>query len=114
MAKSVLVVIREDPSAGHRAAEALRIALGLSTGSYELSIILLENARLLLSQDLGDLEEIEILEKHLPVLKELEIPFYLPLHSSQTFQLDTGFLITEESHDSLTHRMARADAVLVF
>jgi hypothetical protein len=105
MPKNLVVLIREDPSLTHRASEALRIALGLSTGSNPLSIILLDNARHL---------DGEILEKHLPVIKNLEIPILIPIDSRKNFSLDEKFTIQESSPSQIASLIAQADRVLTF
>jgi len=48
---SIIVLIRADPRQSGRAVEALRIALGLGTGDNPLTVILLDNAPLLLAED---------------------------------------------------------------
>ena len=74
MFPSIVVVIQEDPLHTHRAVEALRIALGLSTGGNPLSIVLLGEAPLLLADDTDNVVDAEILEKYLPSIKQLETP----------------------------------------
>ena len=47
MPEKIVVLLREDPMTTGRPVEGLRIALGLSTGSNPLTIILLGKARIL-------------------------------------------------------------------
>ena len=77
MAKKIAVVIREDPRTTHRPVEALRIALGLVAGTHDTTVVLLNDAIRLLSDDLDDVVDMEILEKYLPSIEHLEIPFIL-------------------------------------
>jgi len=114
MSFTILVIIKQDPFASHRAAEGLRIAMGLSTGTSTLSIILLGKARSLLTDDFFDAIDAEILEKHLPVIQELKIPIIVPLGTSQSFTLDPGFSVTEASLSSLNTQITASDRVLVF
>ena len=114
MPKAIVVLIREDPSKTHRASEALRIALGLSTGPNPISIILLDNARQLISEDAYDLPDGEILEKHLPVIKNLEIPIIIPLGSRETFPIDEEFTIQESSPSQMASLLGQAERVLAF
>lgn len=114
MPKQLVVLIREDPNTTHRASEAIRIALGLSTGPNPISIILLDNARLLVTDDAYDLPDGEILEKHLPVLKSLEIPIILPEGSRETFSLDEEFRIQESSSSQMASLLEQSDSVLAF
>ena len=114
MPKQLVVLIREDPAKSHRASEAIRIALGLSTGPNPISIVLLNNARQLVSDEAYELPDGEILEKHLPVIKNLEIPIILPIGSRETFSIDEEFSIQESSSSQMSALLEQADRVLVF
>ena len=114
MPKQLVVLIREDPTTTHRASEAIRIALGLSTGPNPISIILLDNARHLVSEDAYDLPDGDILEKHLPVIKNLEIPIILQEGSREIFSLDEEFMIQESSSSQIASLLEQADRVLAF
>ncbi len=114
MPKQLVVLIRDDPTTSHRASEAIRIALGLSTGPNPISIILLNNARQLVTDDAYDLPDGEVLEKHLPVIKNLEIPIFLPLGSRDSFPIDDEFTIQESSSSQMATLLQQADRVLAF
>src|SRR4029077_20990983 len=75
MAKRIAVVISEDPFVTARPVKALRIALGLCAGDHEMTVVLLGRAPLLLMQDTEKIVDDDILEKYLPSLKQLSIPF---------------------------------------
>lgn len=112
MPPSIVVVIREDPQKSHRAVEALRIALGLSTGENPMTVVLLGQAPRLLSEDPEDVVDGEILEKYLPSFKQLEIPF--AILSGSGFDLDPDFKVKELSEEAIRSLVAEADRVLVF
>ena len=114
LCRRVLFVIRADPRQSGRAVEALRIALGLGTGDNPLTVILLDNAPLLLAEDTDDVVDVEILEKHLPVFKEFKMPFVLQHNSRTRFSLDSEFEIGETSDTEITASIAAADRVLAF
>ena len=95
MAPSIVVVIRDDPRKTHRPVEGLRIALGLSTGGNPLTVLLLGQAPLLLTEDLEDIVDAEILEKHLPALKDLQIRFLVTKGASSRFEIDPDFQLQE-------------------
>jgi len=114
MSLKIIVLIKQDPFASHKAAEGLRIALGLSTGTSELSIILLGKARILLTEDIEEAQEADVLEKHLPVVQDLEIPIAVPEGTSRSLSLDPGFTVTELSLSSLEAKITNADRVLIF
>lgn len=114
MPPSIVVVIREDPTKTHRAVEALRIALGLSTGENPMTVVLLGQAPLLISEDAEELVDGDILEKYLPSFKQLETPFILRSGAVSGFELDPEFKVRESSDDAIRAMIANADRVLVF
>jgi sulfur relay (sulfurtransferase) DsrF/TusC family protein len=114
MPPSIVVVIREDPHKTHRAVEALRIALGLSTGENPMTVVLLGQAPWLISEDPEDIVDGEILEKYLPSFKQLGIPFVLLSGSGSGFNLDPDFKVSELSKEAIQSMVAGADRVLVF
>jgi len=114
MPPSVVVVIREDPQKSHRAVEALRIALGLSTGENPLLVILLDQAPLMISKEPEDIVDGEIMEKYLPSFKYLKIPFSVPISSGALFDLDPEFNVKELSEEAIRVAIASSDCVLVF
>ncbi|MDH3504787.1 MAG: DsrE family protein [Nitrospirota bacterium] len=114
MPKNLVVLIREDPTHTPRASEAMRIALGLSTGPNPIKIVLLDNARHLISDDAYDLPDGEILEKYLPAIKNLELPIVVPIGSGKTFSLDQDFTIQESTPSQIASLVSQADRVLTF
>ena len=114
MAPSILVLIQSNPLVTHRPTEGLRIALGLSTSTTSLTIVLLEQARLLLTRQASDVVDAEILERHLPVIQELQLAIVVPAGSSADFTMDQDFAIREVSQSEITSLLYQADRVLVF
>jgi hypothetical protein len=97
-----------------RAVEALRIALGLGTGTNPLTIVLQDQAPLLLANETDDLEDAEILEKHRPVFKELGISFLVPPGAAARFDLNPDFNVREVPDTEAAAVISHADRVLVF
>jgi hypothetical protein len=114
MPASITVVVRCDPRKTHRAAEAVRIALGLATGPNPVTIVLLENAPLLLSEEHEDLVDAEVLEKHLPVLRELGVCLVVPSGTRDQVSLNSDWEIREASMDDIRQVIAESDRVLAF
>jgi len=81
MSKRVAVVISEDPTVTHRPVEALRIALGLCAGDHETTVVLLGRAPFLLTDEIDDVVDVEILEKYRPSFAYLAVPFILEADS---------------------------------
>ncbi len=113
MAKSVAVVIQEDPTHTHRPVEALRIALGLVAGSHRVTVVLLGESVRLLSEDLDDIVDVDILEKYLPSIKQLEIPFLLQTEA-ESLPLHTDFHVTYANDTDIRHLISSSDRTLVF
>lgn len=114
MPKNIVVLIREDPQKSHRAAEAVRIALGLSTGPNPLTIILLDKAKVLVSEEAYDLPDGEMLEKYLPVIQNLQIPILLNRDPHTPLTLDPEFSVKTVSDAEITNILGEADRVLAF
>lgn len=113
MPKNLAVVIREDPRVSHRPVEALRIALGLAAGSHNITVVLLGEAVRLLSEDSDDIVDVDILEKYLPSLEQLEIPFLLQ-HDRPLVELRGGFKTRNESDERIHQFVQSVDSALVF
>ena len=111
---SILVLIQSNPMETHRPTEGLRIALGLSTGSASLTVVLLGQARMLLTEEASDVVEADILERHLPVIQELELPIVLPEGTREIYSIDPDFTVREASHSGITSLLCQSDRVLVF
>ncbi len=98
----------------HRPTEGLRIALGLSTGAATLTIVLLGQARLLLTDKASEVIEADILERHLPVIQELRLDLVVPEGSANDFSLDGEFAIREVPQSGIVTLLLQADRSLVF
>jgi hypothetical protein len=98
----------------HRAVEALRIALGLSTGENPLTIVLLGEAVRLIAEDIDDIVDTEILEKHRPVFAELKTPFVIEHGHRLSDEIDESFTVREASPEAIADVIASADRVLSF
>jgi len=113
MAKTIAVVIQEDPRKTHRPVEALRIALGLTAGSHTTTVVLLGEAPRLLTEETDDIIDVDILEKYLPSIEHLGIPFIIPASTNQ-FRIRNEFPIRRESDDALRTFVGSMDCTLVF
>ena len=113
MAKKVAVVIHEDPLKTHRPVEALRIALGLSAGSHQTTVVLIGEAARLLSEDTDDIIDSDILEQYLPSLNQLAVPFVL--HSSTSASsIRKEFTARYDTDEKIRALLASMDRTLIF
>jgi sulfur relay (sulfurtransferase) DsrF/TusC family protein len=113
MAKKIAVVIREDPRQTHRPVEALRIALGLVAGTHDTTVVLLNEAVRLLSEDLDDVIDMEILEKYLPSIEHLEIPFIVQSDADRSL-VQNQFAVQYQTAEYIRHFLTDVDRTLVF
>lgn len=113
MSKTIAVVIQEDPRKTHRPVEALRIALGLVAGSHKTTVILLNEASRLLSHDIDDVVDVEILEKYLPSVQHLGIPFILHAHVDRS-SIVPHFSVTYETDEAIHAFIESVDRTLRF
>lgn len=114
MPDKITVVIRENPLRSGRAVEALRIALGLGAGERPISVVLLEKAPQLLSEDRDEVVDLDILDKYLPSFQHLETDFLVPPGAIKDFSIEPGFRVTETDPDELRRHLLSAKRVLVF
>ena len=113
MAKNVAVVIQEDPRNTHRPVEALRIALGLASGSHVTTVVLLGEAARLLGDETDDIIDVDILEKYLPSIEQLGIPFILPAEPHHV-PIRHGFSFRRENDRTISSIIQSMDCALVF
>ena len=114
MPHTVTVVIREDPQRSHRAVEALRIALGLGAGEDRLTVMLLDQAPSLLSEDRDEIVDAEILEKYLPSFQHLGTEFIVPSGTGSRLTFEEGLTVRELPISEIQQRIASSDHILVF
>jgi hypothetical protein len=113
MSKHVAVVIAEDPTTTHRPVEALRVALGLCAGDHDTTIVLLERAPLLLTDETDDVVDVDILEKYRPSLAQLNVPFIVE-SGTATDGLLEEFSVTQKSRGEIRTFLQSCDRTLVF
>lgn len=113
MSKRIAVVISEDPIETARPVEALRIALGLYAGDHETSVVLLGRSPLLLMRDTEKIVDVDILEKYLPSIKQLSIPFIVEPGIAMDAWSD-DFFVTTRTVDEIRQFIRTVDRSLVF
>jgi sulfur relay (sulfurtransferase) DsrF/TusC family protein len=113
MPKRVALVISGDPCKSHRPVEALRIALGLCAGEHETTVILLDQAPLLLTEETDDIIDVDILEKYLPSLSQLRVPFLVEAGAFEK-PLRPEFTVSPVSPEEIRGFLRTADRSLVF
>ncbi|BFU94700.1 MAG: hypothetical protein NTNFB02_14220 [Nitrospira sp.] len=113
MAKRIAVVITEDPRETHRPVEALRIALGLSAGDHETTVVLLGPATRLLTEDTDDVIDVDILERYRPSFQQLAVRFVVDDTSVPTALLP-GYAVEPRSRQDIQSLLRAAERTVIF
>jgi len=115
MANSILVLIKSNPLESHRPVEAIRIALGLVSGEHTVTVVLLNQAPLLLSNDTEDLIDGDLLQKYLPTFKELGQTFFVEENALKAhLPKGSGYSIQTISFDKIVGLLQQASRFLIF
>lgn len=115
MPESVIVLIKSNPLESHRPVEALRIALGLVSGEHSVSVVLLNQAPLLLSDDADHLVDGDLLQKYLPSFKGLGQTFLVEDNALKTCLSEgSDYAIKAVSVENISGLIQRADRFFIF
>lgn len=115
MADSILVLIKSNPLKSHRAVEAIRIALGLVSGEHAVTVVLLNQAPLLLADDTEELIDGDILQKYLPTFKELGQTFFVEENALKAhLPKGSDYTIQNVSFDQIADLVQRAGRFFIF
>ena len=115
MTDAILVLIKSNPLESHRPVEAIRIALGLASGDHTVVIVLLNQTPLLLADDTEDLVDGDILQKYLPVFKEMGQTFFVEEGSLHAHPIEgSDYKIHAVSFDKITEMIRQAGRFFIF
>ena len=111
----IIFLIRSNPCESHRPAEAIRIAAGLGTGNNSIKIILSGESVRVLSPDEEDLEDMDIIEKFLPIIEDWEIPLYVDKDSLSGIDLKKSpYAFRTVDSEGVSEILAGGNSVFVF
>ena len=111
----IIFLIRSSPYESHKPAEAIRIAAGLGTGNNSIKVILSGESVRILSQDEDDLEDIDIIEKFLPIIKDWEIPLYVDKRSLAGIDLKRSpYAYRTVDNEEVSEILAGGHSIFVF
>jgi hypothetical protein len=115
-ARRILVLITGDPMTSAQPGEAIRIALGLGSGTHTVSVVLRGPAIGLLFPEAEDSACADDVEKYLPSLAEaLELGFYVDRDALKGRAVDeSDFRLIPVDAPAIADLMAQADRSLVF
>ncbi|MFZ5877444.1 MAG: DsrE family protein [Nitrospirota bacterium] len=114
--RRILVLVTGDPMTSARPGEAIRIALGLGSGTHTVTVVLRGPAVGLLFPEAEDSACAEEVEKYLPSLAEaLEPGFYVDRDALKGRDPgDSDFRMIPVDARAIAELMAQADRVITF
>jgi len=115
-ARRILVVITGDPMSSARPGEAIRIALGLGSGTHTVSVVLRGPAAALLLPEAEDSACADEVDKYLPSLAEaLEPGFYVERAALKGRDpADSDFRIVPVEPPEIAALVGKADRFVTF
>lgn len=115
-ARRILIVITGDPQHSARPGEAIRIALGLGSGTHRVSVVLRGRSALLLFPEAEDSACAHEVETYLPSLAETLTPgFYVDRHALGGRPLsDSDWTILPVDEAEIAALVAQHDRHLIF
>jgi hypothetical protein len=115
-ARRILVIVTGDPATSARPGEAIRIALGLGSGTHTVSVVLRGPAAGLLFPEAEESACADEIDKYLPSLGEtLEPGFYVEQAALEGRALeDSDYRIIPIDVPGIGKLLAQADRFLVF
>ena len=112
--RPVVVVVREDPAASHRPAEALRIAVGLRVGEAPVDVVLLGPGAKALAEDPSSFEDADVLERHREALARGGCVFLVEEEAARLHPPAGRFRFEALPPGRLAAALARADRAIAF
>jgi len=110
-----LILVKSNPLESHRPVEAIRIALGLSSGEHPVRIALLNKAPMLLGDDYEDLVDGELLSKYLPTFREWNQNFYVEEGAWKELDLgETDYIVEPVSMERIAGLIKHTAHIMVF
>jgi len=113
--RKVLVLISSNPATSRRPCEGIRIALGLASGGHEVSVVLTNDAPLLLTKAVEETVDGEMALKFLTTLCSLISVFLIDeAHITPLDLSDVHYATAPLSTESLSKKIAATDCFLSF
>lgn len=91
------------------------MAVGLGTGKNPLTLVLLGQAARLLQYETLELEDLDTVEKYLPILHEWEVPVYTEAPAAESVDLgEAPMKVHPLPVEDIAGLLTNADRVFVF
>ncbi|MDH4228244.1 MAG: DsrE family protein [Nitrospirota bacterium] len=114
-APALLLFIASDPERSGATAEALRMGMGLAAGSRSVQVVLSGPAARVLTEEVDELVDGEMIENHLEVFAEWDTPFFVARQAIAEYGIrDAPVPVVPVDDSEIARMLARARNVMVF
>lgn len=113
-ADTLVMLIYADPAKTGLTAEALRMAMGLGTGRLAVRVVLMGPAAGVLTDEVDDLVDGELIENHLDVLADWGTPFFVGGGGEAYDRSDAPVEASPVDAEGLARMVGEARQVMVF
>ncbi len=112
---NLLIVIYADPAKSGLTAEALRMGMGLGVTSRNLQLVLMGAAAQVLTDEVDELVDGEMMENHLEVFEDWGTKVFVETSATKNYDLSGSPLeVIPVSHDEVASMFSDAADVMVF
>ncbi len=112
---NIIVFIESDPIKSHRPCEGVRIALGLAACNHSVSLILANQAPLLLTDRIEETIDGEMAQQYLAMLKKFISVFLIDQESyDKILDLQSEYEVTVLDRTKIAQKIATAECLIPF
>lgn len=115
-ARTITLVIYADPEKSGATAEALRMGMGLGVGERTLNVVLMGPAAKVLTDEVDELVDGEMIENHLDVYADWDATFHVDRAAIDEYDIgdDSPVEVAPATAADVARLMADAEQVMVF
>jgi hypothetical protein len=114
MASHIVLYIQSNPRESHCVCEGVRIALGLAACNLKVDLILSASASFLLTDDMDECVDGELVKQYLPSLMKFIATIYIAEEGSALPILQNEYPITFLSKDEIVQKIDSAESCINF
>jgi hypothetical protein len=110
----IIVFIETDPMISHRPCEGVRMALGLAACNHSVSLILANQAPLLLTDAIEEIIDGEMAQQYLAMLKKFVPVFVIDKKSYKTLDLQSEYKVMILDRNEIAKKIVATECFIPF